>query len=104
MKARTATSESGSPVVEVSEGTEIVFTNSRKTVAWDSSQDSLLEFAEANDLNPDYSCRQGICGTCACKIREGEVEYQTEPSTEIAPGEVLICIAKPKTARVVLEL
>ena len=104
MKARTATSESISPVVEVNEGTEIVFTNSRKTVAWDSSQESLLEFAEANDLNPDYSCRQGICGTCACKIREGEVEYQTEPSTEIAPGEVLICIAKPKTARVVLEL
>ncbi len=86
------------------EAAEIEFTKSGKTVAWDASQDSLLEFAEANDLNPDYSCRQGICGTCACKIREGEVEYHTEPSTEIAPGEVLICIAKPKTSRVVLEI
>ena len=102
MKMPTATSTiAASSGVEAA---EIVFTNSKKTVTWDASQDSLLELAEANDLNPDYSCRQGICGTCACKIREGEVEYHTEPSTDIAPGKVLICIAKPKTDRVVLEL
>jgi len=39
-----------------------------------------------------------------CKIREGEVAYQSEPTAAIAEGSVLICIAKPKTARVVLEL
>ena len=102
MKMPSATSTS--TALSTVEDAEVVFTKSGKTVAWDSEQDSILELAEANDLRPEYSCRQGICGTCACKIREGEVEYQTEPSTDIAPGEVLICIARPKTDRVVLEL
>jgi uncharacterized protein len=93
--------------VQASGGTgeaELVFAGSGKTVAWDSSQESILEFAEANDLSPDYSCRVGVCGTCMCKILEGEVEYQTEPSAAINEGSVLICISKPKTSRVVLDL
>ncbi len=83
---------------------EIIFAKSDKTVTWDSGSESILEFAEANDLNPDYSCRLGVCGTCMCKILEGEVEYQTEPSAAIDEGSVLICISKPKTSKVVLDL
>ena len=83
---------------------EIVFARSGQTVAWDSGSESLLEFAEANGLNPDYSCRQGICGVCRCKIQEGEVDYQVDPTAEIEEGSVLICISKPKTSRIVLDL
>ncbi len=104
MKVRTMTFESIPLASEVSEGTEIVFAKSAKTLTWQSGYDSILEFAEANDLNPAYSCRQGICGTCMCKILEGEVEYQEEPTAAIADGSVLICISKPKTSSVVLEL
>jgi ferredoxin-NADP reductase len=85
-------------------GSEIVFTQSDLTLIWDGAADSILEFAEAHDLNPAYSCRQGICGTCMCKITEGAVDYQTAPIADIDDGSVLICIAKPKTTRVVLEL
>jgi uncharacterized protein len=104
MKVRTMTFESIPPASEVDEGTEIVFAKSAKTLTWQSGHDSILEFAEANDLNPAYRCRQGICGTCMCKILEGEVEYQEEPTAAIADGSVLICISKPKTSRVVLDL
>jgi ferredoxin len=45
-----------------------------------------------------------IIGTCVCKILEGEVEYQEEPTAVIAEGSLLICISKPKTVRVLLEL
>lgn len=83
---------------------EIVFAQSNKTLAWQADADSILEFAEANDLNPPYSCRQGICGTCQCKLLEGEVDYQETPTATIDEGSVLICISKPKTAKVVLEL
>jgi uncharacterized protein len=96
-KSSTETSQDG---VEA----EITFAKSGKTVAWHGTEESILEFAEANNLNPDYSCRQGICGTCMYKILEGEVAYQTQPSAAIAKGSVLICISKPKTSRVVLEL
>jgi hypothetical protein len=104
MKARTAPAENIAPVPAERKTAEIVFTQSDKTLTWQANQDSILEFAEANDLNPDYSCRQGICGTCMCKLLEGEVEYHSEPTAAITPGSVLICISKPKTARVVLEL
>ncbi len=84
--------------------TEIVFAQSNKTITWQVDADNLLEFAEANDLNPPYSCRQGICGTCQCQLLDGEVEYQTTPTAEIEAGSVLICISKPKTSRLVLDL
>jgi uncharacterized protein len=91
---------------------EVVFEKSGKTLTWKESDmpdgtlrdRTLLEFAEANNLNPDYSCRAGICGTCACKIREGEVTYQETPTAAIDRGSVLICISKPKTPKIVLDL
>jgi uncharacterized protein len=104
MKARIAPAENIPPKPAGSGTAEIVFTLSNKTIAWQAEHDSILSFAEANDLNPAYSCRQGICGTCMCKILEGEVTYQSEPTAAIAEGSVLICISKPKTARVALEL
>jgi uncharacterized protein len=104
MKARSVPSTSNLPAPASSEGSEIVFARSGKTLTWESEHDSILEFAEAHELNPDYSCRAGICGTCMCKVLEGEVDYQEEPTAAIAEGSVLICISKPKTERVVLEL
>jgi uncharacterized protein len=92
------------PAHENAEIAEIVFTQSNKTIIWQDDANSILEFAEANDLNPPYSCRQGICGTCQCKLLEGEVEYYEKPTAAIEAGSVLICIAKPKTPKVVLEL
>jgi uncharacterized protein len=82
---------------------EIVFAKSGITATWQPEEGSILEFAEANGLEPDYSCREGICGTCMCKLRSGEVEYQQTPIADIQPGSVLICIAHPKTA-IVLDL
>ncbi len=85
-------------------GAEIVFAKSGQTLNWQPGDGTILEFAEANDLNPDYSCRQGICLTCMCNLEAGEVEYQTPPVGEPNEGAVLICISKPKSSRVVLDL
>jgi ferredoxin-NADP reductase len=86
------------------EGAEVVFAQSKRTISWQADADNILEFAEANDLNPPYSCRQGICGTCQCRLIEGEVDYQSTPVAAIDEGSVLICISKPKTPKVVLDL
>ena len=83
---------------------EVVFAGSDKTLTWTPEDGTLLEFAEANDLNPEYSCRQGVCLTCMCQLQSGEVEYLEEPSGEPDDGTVLICISKPKTSKVVLDL
>lgn len=105
IKASKATTEH--PLTEASnesQEAEVVFSQSGKTIAWESDAGSILDLAEANDLNPPYICRQGICGTCICKILEGEVEYLETPTAAIEEGSVLICISQPKTAKVVLDL
>ena len=83
---------------------EIVLTESGKTLTWQKGDGTILEFAEANGINPPYSCRQGICLTCMCQIEEGEVEYTEPPTGTPDDGSVLICISQPKTDKVVLEL
>jgi uncharacterized protein len=99
--------ETKSPDVTVSEGVkeaEIVFAKSGKTLNWQEGDGSILEFAEANDINPPFSCRVGVCGTCMCKINGGNVDYQQEPTADIDEGSVLICISQPGSSRVVLDI
>ncbi len=83
---------------------EIVFAKSGKTLTWKQGDGSILDFAENNGIEPPYSCRAGICGTCMCQINEGEVSYQEEPTAAVDEDSVLICISQPRTAKVVLEL
>ncbi|MDF5729521.1 MAG: 2Fe-2S iron-sulfur cluster-binding protein [Rhizonema sp. PD38] len=100
-------SETIPPAVTVGDGieeAEIVFARSNKTLTWKMDDGSILDFAEANGINPPYSCRSGICGTCMCKILEGEVVYQDSPSATIDEGSVLICISEPGTSKVVLNI
>ena len=86
------------------EQAEVTFARSGKTLTWHSTDGTILEFAEANGLQPPYSCRQGICGTCMCKIQAGSVAYQTAPTAQVDRDSVLICISKPAIPKVVLEV
>jgi ferredoxin len=86
------------------ESAEIVFAESGKTLTWNKGDGTILEFAEANGINPPYSCRQGICLTCMCQIEEGEVEYTEPPTGTPDDDSVLICISQPKTEKLVLTL
>ena len=80
---------------------EVSFAKAGLTAKWDPSFETILDFAEAQGLRPDFSCRMGICHTCMSKLIEGEVEYVTEPLDMPDPGCVLICCSKPKTKVVV---
>lgn len=82
----------------------VTFARSQRTAEWQGEQETLLDFAEAQGLHPDFSCRAGLCGTCSCRLLEGEVSYVVPPTAAVAPGSVLVCIARPKTARLRLDL
>lgn len=69
------------------------FSRSGKTVAWDGTQESLLDLAERSGIELESGCRAGSCGTCATRLVRGEVEYDDEAECE--PGECLVCIARP---------
>lgn len=74
----------------------VTFSRSGKSIAWDFSADSLLEFAEANDIEVESGCRAGSCGSCQTAVKAGEVDYNQAPDTDVEPGHCLLCISTPK--------
>jgi len=54
-------------------------------------------------LDAPYSCRQGICGACACQLTGGEVEMvhnEVLEAADIADGYILACQALSLTPEV----
>jgi 3-ketosteroid 9alpha-monooxygenase subunit B len=54
-------------------------------------------------LDAPYSCRQGICGACACQLTGGEVEMahnEVLEEADLASGYILACQAVALTSQV----
>ena len=103
-RSQVSTPKRAAAAVECCGETKVIFAKAGITANWNASFDSLLDLAEANGLSPDYSCRSGVCHTCACPLEDGEVEYVLDPLEPPDPGSVLICCARPRTDRVVLGI
>jgi len=73
----------------------VVFMNSLKESRWMPGSGTLLELAEARGLEPEFSCREGNCGTCRTTLIKGVVTYIKEPTAQVDEDEVLICCAVP---------
>jgi ferredoxin-NADP reductase/predicted pyridoxine 5'-phosphate oxidase superfamily flavin-nucleotide-binding protein len=73
----------------------IAFATSGKEARWTPDSGSLLDLAEARGLSPEFSCREGNCGTCRTRILRGAVTYTKTPSYKTRVDEVLICCAVP---------
>lgn len=78
------------------QGPEVAFSRSALTVAWDERYGNLLELAEACDVPADWSCRTGVCHRCESGLVDGAVAYEPEPLDDPAPGQVLLCCARPR--------
>lgn len=91
------------PVISGEHPINITFSQTGKSILWDSAADSLLEFAEANDIEVESGCRAGSCGSCQTAVKAGEVDYNQEPDADVSPGHCLLCISKPKND-LILEL
>jgi len=76
-------------------GPRITFARSGLSVNWSQGFHTLLELAEACDVPTRYSCRSGVCHTCATPVIEGTTEYSQPPLEEPAEGVVLLCTATP---------
>jgi ferredoxin-NADP reductase len=103
-KPRATATPAAAPPTAGPETAEVVFARSGKTATWTASDGPLLDFAEAQGLSPDFSCRAGICLTCMCRLEAGEVAYDAPPPGTPDAGHALICVSKPRTAKVVLDI
>jgi 3-ketosteroid 9alpha-monooxygenase subunit B len=54
----------------------------------------MLDLLIDAELDPPYSCREGICGACACKLDGGKVEMANNEvldETDLTDGYILAC-------------
>ena len=79
---------------------EVQFKRSGRTVSWDGSDDSLLDFAERHGVAVDSGCRSGSCGSCETRLLAGSVDYAQRPDFDAAPGHCLLCVGRPASALV----
>lgn len=82
----------------------VTFAGSKVEQPWVSADGTLLEFAEAHGLTPNFGCRGGSCGSCATKILSGNVGYTTKPSFEPNEGEILLCCSVPAKSKEPLSI
>jgi ferredoxin len=75
---------------------EVQFARSGIQTSWDPSKGTLLDLAESEGLQPAYSCRSGICQTCATKISQGGVAYIEPPMVDPDGNIALICSSYPR--------
>ncbi|MGF1714239.1 2Fe-2S iron-sulfur cluster-binding protein [Photobacterium chitinilyticum] len=59
-------------------------------------REPLLVQLEKAGLQPEFQCRNGMCGACRCKLKSGAVN-QGDTMAFVAPNEVLACCSIPKT-------
>lgn len=67
---------------------------------------TILEGIEEHGLEVLYSCRAGVCVTCAAKIHEGKIDPGFASITEDLKNEgyVLCCSAYPRSDGIKLEM
>jgi ferredoxin-NADP reductase len=71
------------------------FERTDRTVTWDGSLASLLEFGEVAGVAMPSGCRAGSCGECMTAIRRGSVTTIKQPGIAVPAGHCLTCISAP---------
>ena len=74
------------------------FQRSGRTLNWTGKEGNLLDFAEAHGIQVESGCRSGSCGSCLSTLVSGAVDYDNPPDFDLAPGQCLLCVGKPREA------
>jgi ferredoxin-NADP reductase len=93
---RLPTPEATEPVALPGDPLQIHFTKSGRSLPWTGRESNLLDFAEAHGIVVESGCRSGSCGSCVTTLASGTVDYANPPDFDIAPGQCLLCVAKPR--------
>ncbi len=88
------------PRAALAEPIDVRFERSKRTLAWDGLDATLLDFAERKGIAMESGCRSGSCGTCETRVVSGTVRNTQAGAYEVAAGHCLPCISEPGSALV----
>jgi 3-ketosteroid 9alpha-monooxygenase subunit B len=100
-----AESSDGSPAedsAEVVSSVEVRLDGEHHTFRWPAGT-VLLDLLRDRGLDAPFSCREGACSACACRVTAGEVKMRRNEvldQTDLDEGYVLACQALPITESV----
>ena len=84
----------------------VVMDGHRKSFEMRRDDANIVDAAAGHGIDLPYSCKGGVCATCRCHVREGEVtmaaNYGLEP-WEVEPGYVLACQSRPVSDSILLD-
>jgi 3-ketosteroid 9alpha-monooxygenase subunit B len=78
---------------------EVTLDGERRVLPWPAGT-RMLDVLLDEGLDAPFSCRQGICGACACELISGEVQMahnEVLEEADVADGYILACQAVPLT-------
>jgi vanillate O-demethylase ferredoxin subunit len=68
---------------------------------------SILDAMIVANIEIAYSCSEGICGTCECKVLEGVPDHRDSvltPDEQAANDRMMVCCSGSQSARLVLDI
>lgn len=84
----------------------VIMDGHRKRFDMPGDAPNLVDAAAAQGIELPYSCKGGVCATCRCYLREGEVtmavNYGLEP-WEVEAGFILACQSRPLSRSLTLD-
>ena len=84
----------------------IIMDGHKKQFDMHQDDSNIVDAAADNGIDLPYSCKGGVCATCRCHVRSGEVtmatNYGLEP-WEVEKGFVLACQSRPVSDTVTLD-
>lgn len=84
----------------------VELSRSGKTVTVEPGLNLLDALLEAG-CDIDYSCREGVCGSCETRVIEGDIDHRDGVLTKAeraANGSMMVCVSGCKSRRLVLDL
>ena len=94
------------PEDEVSDGFELVCARSHLTLTVPSDK-TVVQVLHDAGIQVAMSCEQGICGSCECRVLEGQVDHRDSilsTAEQLANETMMVCVSRAKSPRLVLDL
>ena len=84
----------------------VILDGHKKSFQMADSDANIVDAAAEHGIDLPYSCKGGVCATCRCHVREGEVVMATNyglEAWEVEKGFVLACQSRPTSKAVILD-